>query len=181
MGYKLWFGKYKGESLEEVALGKKVSKGGKQEGYEYFVNLGQGKPEYFGKFQETAKAMERWNDIYFKLNMFVTDEKYKCHSLECENTPTQISIAGTGEYGFSVSPAYISCDDDYCQSSLANMSHKSRLYPLGFNTILRFGWHGSGAKRDQQQIQKVLKDLAGWEGNITEDRATDFIENLQTR
>jgi hypothetical protein len=47
--------------------------------------------------------------------------------------------------------------------------------------MLNFGWHGTGAKRDQQQIAKVLKDLAGWEGNITEDRATEFIDNLQTR
>jgi len=181
MGYKIWFGKYKGESLEEIALGKKVLKGGKQEGYEYFYNVGKGKPKYFGSFQNSPKAMERWNQIYFRLNMFVPDEKYKCHSPECENTPTQISIAGNGEYGFSVSPAYISCDDDYCQSSLAGMNHQSRLYPLGFNTMLNFGWHGTGAKRDQQQIAKVLKDLAGWEGNITEDRATEFIDNLQTR
>ncbi len=181
MGYKLWFGKYKGKSLEEIALGKKVLKGGKQEGYEYFYNVGKGERKYFGSFQETTKAMERWNQIYFKLNMFVPDEKYKCHSSECENTPTKISIAGNGEYGFSVSPAYISCDDDYCQSSLVSMSHQSRLYPLGFNTMLNFGWHGTGAKRDQQQIAKVLKDLAGWKGNITEDRATEFIDNLQTR
>ncbi len=114
--------------------------------------------------------MKRWNEIYFKLNMFVPDEKYKCHSAECENTPTKISIAGTGEYGFSVSPAYISCGEDYCQNPLVSMSHQSTLHPLGFNTILNFGWRGIGAKRDQQQVARVLKDLAGWEGKITEKK-----------
>ena len=181
MGYKLWFGKYEEKSLEEIALGKKAPK---QEGYEYFYKVGTKDFKGYKGFQNNSNAMKRWREIRFKLNMFVPDEKYKCHSPECENTPVYISIAGNGEYGFSVSPAYISCGEDYCQNSLVSMSHQSRLYPLGFDTILNFGWRGSyekGAKRDQQQVTKVLRDLAGWEGNITEKKATDFIDNLQTR
>jgi len=181
MGYKLWFGKYKGVSLEEIALGKKSPKGGgKSEGYYYFNQLGNGDPKYFSSFQRSGSAMQKWDEIHLKLNQFKSP--YNC-AICSTNTSTKISIAGSGEYGYSVSRSYITCDDEQCQTAMTSMpSSGTGLYNLGFDTALNFGWSSGGKKYDQQKILEVMKEIAGWTAKrITEKNATEFIDNLTLR
>ncbi len=181
MGYKVWFGKYKGTSIEEIALGKACPVGGgKSEGYYYFYQLGRGDPKYFSYFQNHEFAMQRWLEIRRKLNLF----KAPNNCAVCnKNPPTQISIAGSGKYGYSMSGAYVVCDDRNCQIALTSMpSSGTMLYPLGFDTILQFGWKSGNRKGDEQQLTRVLRDVAGWTaGRITEQNATEFIDSLALR
>src|SRR3989338_10650813 len=107
MGFTVNFGKYKGMSLEEIALGKSCPRGGgKSEGYYYFNQLAKGDPKYFRYFQNNYFSMQKWDEIHTKLNKFKSP--FTCGSCHAK-TPTKISVAGSGQYGYSVSPAYITC------------------------------------------------------------------------
>jgi len=179
MGYTLWFGKYKGVSLEEIALGKTIP-GGKSEGYYYFNQLANGDPKYFSYFQNNLRAMQRWSEIHAKLNRFKSP--YPC-AVCGKNTPTRISIAGSGQWGYSVGRSYITCEDENCQQSMCSMpSSGTGLYPLGFDTGLQFGWSSGGAKYDQKRILEVIREVAGWTASrITEKNATEFIDGITLR
>lgn len=179
MAYVLWFGKYKGVSLEEIALGKKCV-GGKSEGYFYFNQLAKGEAKYFGSFQTSESAMQKWREIHRKLNEFKSP--YPCAVCN-KNTPTKISIAGSGRWGYSVSRSYITCEDAECQSAMASMpSSGTGFYPLGFDTILQFGWSAGGAKYDQKRIAEVIREIAGWSAKrITPENATEFIDRITLR
>lgn len=182
MGYKLWFGKYKGTSLEQIALGKSCpGGGGKSEGYYYFNQLGTGDKKYFGMFQDSSSAMNKWNEIRLKLNRFKSP--YNCAVCKT-NTPTKISIAGSGRYGYSMGRSYITCDDENCQSAMASMPGSGTgLYPLGFDTILQFGWASGNTKGDSERLTGVLREIMGWPDRqkITEKLATDFIDAITLR
>lgn len=182
MALILDFGKYRGTSLEEIALGKKaLNGGGKSEGYYYFQQLGAGDRQYFGRFQENSKYMDRWNEIHFKLNNFKS--VYMCSECKIE-IPTVVSISGNVRSGYSMGTCFIACDNPDCKKSLISMpSSETHLYPLGFDTILRFGWSCKGKKFDQKQVLHLMLDLAGWKKGtrLTPDRATEFIDNLDIR
>jgi len=174
--YKLWFGKFKGISLEEVALGKSV-KGGKMEGYPYFHALAKGDRKYFGMFQGRTNGMSRWEEIHNKLNNF--QPVYPC--VECGDAPTKVSIAGNKRHGYSLGRSFIMCDDQECQERVTSYANNTGIYPLGFGTILYFAWPKNGTKHDQKQVSDFMKSLAGWSGRLTPERATEFIDGLQLR
>ena len=179
MAYKLWFGKYNGTSLEEVAMGKRCpGGGGKQEGYSYFYALGKGDRKYFGMFQNQESSMRRWNEIHDGLNNFVSP----CSCAVCGKFPAEkMSVAGSGRYGFSMGKSYICCNDDNCVSSMTSMTSTS-LYPIAFDTILKFGWGAGSRKFDEEMVADLLKELAGWTAKrITPDNATEFIDRLTIR
>ena len=181
MGYRLNFGKYKGTSLEEIALGKSCpGGGGKSEGYYYFNQLATGDPKYFSYFQNNSFAMGRWKEIHTKLNLFKSP--YNCAICHTK-TPKKISIAGSGQWGYSVGSGYITCEDKNCQSAMLSMpSSGASLYHLGFDTILSFGWGSGGHKYDQKRIAEVIREVAGWTAKrITEDNATEFIDSITLR
>lgn len=182
MGYNLWFGKYKGTSLEEVALGKACpGGGGKAEGYYYFNQLAKGDLKYFGMFQRSSSAMEKWKYIHQKLNQFKSPTSCGVCG---KNSPTRISIAGSGQYGYSISSSYVTCDDKNCQIAMASMpSSGTGFYPLGFDTILQFGWASRNTKYDEKRLTEVLRELAGWSKGqrINDKTATEFIDRITLR
>ena len=180
MAHILWFGKFKGHSLEEIALGKKFKGLKMDEGYHYFINLAQGDKTYFGAFQNSPQAMARWRVIHNKLNEF--ESVYPC--AVCKSTyPTQVSIAGDRRWGHSMGSSYICCDSDDCQKSLAVKTNGVFFYPLGFDTILKFGWGSGGTKFDENEVLELMRDLAGWKKRkrITAESATEFIDGLKIR
>lgn len=179
MTIRMWFGKYRGASLEEIALGKKA-RGGKAEGYRYFHMLGAGERKYFSYFQDDIRAMGRWRDIKKKLNSFKSI--YPC--AVCENdSPTKVSIVGNSEYGYSMSHLYICCDRLDCKSSIVAQTERTMIYPLGFDTILNFGWGSGNTKSDELQVTRFMLELAGWKkgARLSAQSASDFIDNLVLR
>ena len=168
-------GKYKGTSLEEVALGKGCP-GGKSEGYYYFNQLATGEAKYFGWFWNSMSARRRWNEVHTRLNNFVSAK----NCVTCGQVPaTVISVAGSGRYGYSVGSCYVACDKEDCQRSLTRMpSCGTMLLPIGFDTILQFGWSAGDRKYDEKKITKLMLELAGWtQGRMTAQNATDFIDS----
>lgn len=182
MALILGFGKYRGVSLEEIALGKSCPIGsGKSEGYYYFHQLGRGDEKYFGGFQKNPRYMTRWNEIHEILNNF--KPVYKCGMCKIK-TPAVVSIAGSGKYGYSMGTSYIACDNRDCRRSLISMpSGDTMLYPLGFDTILDFGWSAGGKKFDEKQVLRLMLRLVGWKSGtrITANSATEFIDDLELR
>lgn len=182
MGYPVSFGKYEGTSLEQIALGKSCPHGGgKAEGYYYFNQLAKGDPKYFSKFQNNSFAMQRWDEIHTKLNLFKSP--YKCAVCNTK-TPTKLSIAGSGEYGYSMGRNYITCDDEPCRQAMASMPGSgTRFCNLGFDTILEFGWASGNRKFDEQMLADLLKNLAGWPAGqkLTDKACTQFIDSITLR
>jgi hypothetical protein len=170
-------GKYAGVSLDEIALGKKIE-GGKAQGYFYFNQLANGDPNYFRWFQNFRIGMARWRVIHNKLNNF--KPVYTCSVCEKE-TPFFMSVAGNSEYGYSFGREYICCKEKSCRDSLVNLTNGVAVYPLGFDTILNFGWSAGTPKSDEEQITKFLRECTGWKGSLNAQTATDFIDNLQLR
>ena len=146
----------------------------------YFNQLEKGDPKYFRYFQNNYFSMQKWDEIHTKLNKFKSP--FTCGSCHAK-TPTKISVAGSGQYGYSVSPAYITCDDPQCQSAmLSQPSSGAGLYPLGFDLILQFGWNSGNRKYSEQRMTDVLREIAGWTaGRIIENNATEFIDKIVLR
>ena len=179
MAVTMTFGKYKGTSLEEIALGKRCSGGGgKSEGYFYFNQLAKGDPKYFKIFQNSRYFMNRWEEIRHQLNNFIP--AYKC---ECGKDSTVMSIAGSRQFGYSMGTSYVACDDKNCQQGLTAMpSSGTQLYKIGFDAILDFGWNDGGTKFDERKVTELLLQLAGWQHKrMDANNATSFIDNLKTR
>ncbi|MBD3247220.1 hypothetical protein GF378_01215 [Candidatus Pacearchaeota archaeon] len=220
------FGKYKGMSLEEVALGRHPPKeeNPKSEGYFYFFQLIQGDPKYFSRFR-IPENIERWTEIHKQLNNFKAIES--CEN--CGEDSTLISIAGDNS-GYSFYP-YVCCDRLECKEATIS-KYRSKLsftspqkskdirkkrkekglsklgdyfdegtkeilfnggkriynldkffYPIGFDTILRFGWSKGGNKSDEFQAYRLMMYLAGWpKGKVLNKKsATEFIDELELR
>lgn len=181
MGYPLWFGKYNGSTLEEVALGKKCP-GGKSEGYYYFDQLVKGDPKYFGMFQKSSSAMQRWTEISQKVNNFKVVQPYTNCPVCKEKLATNVCIAGNSQYGYSLGPEYRCCDSAQCKDSLTSMpSSGAGIYPIAFETMLNFCWSSGNRKCDQERVAELMKTLAGWTGRINDKKATEFIDNLEIR
>jgi len=189
MPYFMWFGKYKGASLEEIALGKKAPQGGgKSEGYYYFNQLAQepraGQPDYFRMFRTSAGAMKRWTEIHDKLNGFVA--AYPCAVCKKDpttNPPVVMTVIGDRDRGYSIGAGYIACADRACQQTLQSYHHGVFGIRLGFDAILRFGWSAGGKKADEKHFANELLTIAGWKpgSRITAEKADEFIYNLKTR
>lgn len=179
MAFILNFGKYRGTSLEEVALGKNP-KGStaKSVGYYYFKQLAEGDPQYFGRFQNSPSAMRRWNEIYHKLDNF--KPVYPC-SVCNERVPDKISIA-FGHGGISMG-RFLACESQECRDSLTVDCNGALLYDITFDLIAGFGWSGGGDKGYEKMMTELMRDLAGWKKGkrLTPESATDFINSLTVR
>jgi hypothetical protein len=224
MALILDFGKYKGFSVEEVALGRSPpgEENHKSEGYFYFFQLLSGKEEYFQRFR-TPGNVERWAEIHRRLNTFKSIRG--CGN--CGDVASVVSIAGDNA-GYSMHPDHVSCDRQECKeevlrpyrSKLCSKVKKPRIiypkkkddptdylignhlsraaknpgkgirfnldkhfYPIGFDTILMFGWSKGGTKHDEFQVYKLMMYLAGWpKGHVlNRETATEFIEGLELR
>jgi hypothetical protein len=189
MAYNLWFGKYRGSSLEQVALGMKCPQGGgKSEGYFYFAQLMRQPPEgernYFEAFQRTPNAVKRWHEIHRKLSTFVAAHPCAICKKDPEIAPpVMLTVVGSRGEGFSAGPGYIACADPDCQESLMAQNQRAIAYDLGFPAILEFGWKARRMKEDEEMLTKAMREIAGWPDNkpITAESATLFIDNLKTR
>ena len=100
-----------------------------------------------------------------------------------QETPTVISVAGSERWGYSVGTSYIACNSEQCRKTLTGMpSDQVMLYPLGFDTILQFGWASGGTKFDEKAIADLMKQLAGWtRRRLTAENAAQFIDGLTLR
>ena len=176
------FGKYRGYSLEEMALGKRFQTVKGDEGYHYFHSLANGDRKYFGLFQDSQGAMNRWRTIHHKLNNFKAI--YPCAACGASSS-TRVSIARSGEGGYSMEPSYICCNNKGCGKSLTAQTNDAVLYPLGFDTILLFGWSAGGRKNDEAEVEvaEFMRTLAGWKKGrkMTAESATEFIDGLTIR
>ena len=166
------FGKFNGIGLEQLALGYGMNKKGTA-GYEYFYLLGKGKKKYFGRFQGSMYCMNRWNYVRNKLNRFRVVES--CNV--CKSVPaTTLSIAGSGEYGYSYK-GFICCDSQECKDNLIAYVNHTRLVPIGFDVVMDVATKG-----DQKEMQTYLRRLTGFNRGLSSAYVcADFIDSLVLR
>jgi hypothetical protein len=64
-----------------------------------------------------------------------------------------------------------------------NFNLDKYFYPIGFDTILLFGWNNGRTKHDEYQAYKLMMYLAGWpKGEVLNRKtATEFINALELR
>jgi hypothetical protein len=159
--YKLWFGKYNGKTLDQVALLN----------YPYLDWLYTTSTYINPKGKDTIRGLE------VLLNSYVPNAVCSGEN-NCKNPATLISIAGDSRNGYSVGRGYI-----YCKVHKDNAfayTPKAMIYPIEHQIIKNFdGPPGHGAKYDVQNIQGVLNSLAGFGGVISKNRAAEFFSKLK--
>lgn len=166
------FGKFNGVSLEQLALGYGMEQKGTA-GYDYFYLLGLGDPKYFGRFQRSLFCKNRWNEIRNKLNNFVCVKECSI----CKTSPaTTLSIAGSGEYGYSYK-GFICCNNTECRDKLTAYVNHTRLENIGFDIVRTLE-----RKSDSREMQVYLRRLAGFHRGLTDPYVcADFISQLMLR
>jgi len=187
--YELWFGKYAKQTLGQIALRdycyfdwlKTKCESIKENPTSLLDKLklgdsGNGQNPLY-RLCQSKNALDTLNGLKVLLNSYKITER--CKEIGCQNSATRVSIYGTVQFGYSVSPAYVYCNK---HSPSADEPSKIRLVPIKHDSLLYFGRHFyRGVKTDTRQIQEVLNELAGFKGKITKQNAKSFFQGLEAR
>jgi hypothetical protein len=160
------FKDYKGRSLEEVAVLD-------------YPSLDTLETNLLKRGDQNSPLLKRIQSLKYLLNNF--RPAFPCHSENCQNLPDYIALSvkytGKDIRGISI-PEFSPKPLILCDSHKEERYQESQLYPLAYDTILKFLHH---PRRLINDLHRIFLVLTGFQGPETRENIIRHLNKLPTR